>query len=126
MPPCTIGNKFCLSGFLFASILRSIHRSVLYIAYYIRGPTVVVFTTSSRAIMMSEPILFWIAIESYGLIFMMDLSYGFWKVTPYYVISQSLLKDTIWNPPESVSIFLFQFINRCNPPTCSKNSPPGL
>lgn len=36
----------------------SIHRKVRYIASSIRGPFVVVFTTSSSAIIISAPILF--------------------------------------------------------------------
>jgi hypothetical protein len=64
IPPWTIGNKFCLYGFLFAFKFLSIHLHVLSIASYILGPVVVVFTTSSSAIMISDPMAFWILIES--------------------------------------------------------------
>lgn len=126
IPPWTIGNKFCVYGFSLAYRFRSIHLKVLSMASYIRGPYVVVLTTSSRAIIMSEPILFWIWMESSGLIFIYDLSYGDWNFTPYSVISHSLLKETIWKPPESVNMFLFQFINLWRPPTASRKFYPGL
>lgn len=77
IPPCTMGNKFCLYGFWFAARFLSIHLHVLCIASSIRAPTVVVFTTSSKAIIISDPMAFWILIESYGRINIFVWLYGF-------------------------------------------------
>lgn len=77
----------------------------------------VVFTTSSNCIIISAPMAFCILIECSGVNMTSSLCwFRDWNFTPCSVISASLSKDTIWNPPESVSKFRSQFINLCKPP----------
>ena len=52
-------------------------------------------------------------------------AYGDWKRQPSSEIFINLLRDTIWNPPESVSTALGHFIKPWTPPHISTISAPG-
>ena len=81
---------------------------------------------SSKLIAISLSNLFWISIDFSGVKSKASPLYWFLNLTPSSVISFLLAKLNTWNPPESVKIGPFQFINLCNPPAWSITVSPGL
>ena len=120
-------GRACSVGRWWLAMHLSIQRSVRWVASSKRsGPTWTEETTSSSAIMMSAPMLFWMAMLRSGVSSMRSPVVGDWKVTPSSVISARSRRETIWKPPLSVSIPRFHPMKRCSPPTAVSRSGPGL
>ena len=67
-PPWRMPKRHCVRGERWASMQRSIHRSVLYVAISnLRHCGLTDDTTSSRAIITSLPMSFWRFIDSSGV-----------------------------------------------------------
>mmetsp|Transcript_25528 Transcript_25528/g.69288 ORF Transcript_25528/g.69288 Transcript_25528/m.69288 type:complete len:210 (-) Transcript_25528:241-870(-) len=126
-PPCTMPKRFCSCGLECALIHLSIQRVVRCVASKKRaGSFAVVGTTSSKAMMMSAPNRFWMPMDSSGVKSISVPSTGDWKVTPSSLISAKCSSETIWKPPESVSMPRGHDTNSCSPPIEATKSLPGL
>mmetsp|Transcript_35980 Transcript_35980/g.101294 ORF Transcript_35980/g.101294 Transcript_35980/m.101294 type:complete len:241 (+) Transcript_35980:299-1021(+) len=125
-PPCTMAKRFCASGREWAAMHRSIQRVVRWHASSTRGPVVRLDTTSSSAMMTSAPSRFCTAMLASGVSSMRRPFLGFWNRTPSSVMSARCSSDTIWKPPESVSIGRRHPVKLCRPPSSSTSSLPGL
>ena len=81
---------------------------------------------SSNAIAIVDARLDCICILSSGPINIFRPSICELNVTPSSFIFLSPASEKTWNPPESVSIGLSQYINLCRPPICFTILSPGL
>lgn len=100
---CTMAKRLCSVGRACAAMQRSIHRVVRSVASAKRSAeSATDDTTSSRAMRMSAPREFWMAMECSGVSSMEEPSTGDWKVTPASVTSARCNSDTIWKPPAAI------------------------